>query len=369
MWDYVLQLRAKTGLTIFMTTHYMEEAEYCDRIAIIDGGRIVALDTPAALKRMVGNDVVSITTPEPRALAAVIQALFQAPFQDGRATASRRHGPVRTDDEPAARTVYTPVRGGAGGALLPGTVKTTRDAVAVLGSACLDDTKVLVSTARVLDVCTCALSGPVHSRPPCAKALDAWLAFLYRAWYGSEKLHALAPAVFASDAMAKVFEQTKHGGVLAWNLLLQHCAGSPVRAELLASLFQLFQPAFGKAVTRVLTHAHVLVLAGLFAHMVVADREWVQPFRVRVSSAVTDATAPVPSWLEGLDVLTPAMWRFWNSHDMLWQDVQCMLSERRLVAELQAQLPNMLLSRGASAFSDRLVFCRTILEEIALEED
>ncbi len=52
------------GLTIFMTTHYMEEAEYCDRIGIIDNGRIVALDTPAALKRMVGQDVVRITTPD-----------------------------------------------------------------------------------------------------------------------------------------------------------------------------------------------------------------------------------------------------------------------------------------------------------------
>ncbi|GAC1380776.1 MAG: daunorubicin resistance protein DrrA family ABC transporter ATP-binding protein [Ktedonobacteraceae bacterium] len=62
VWDYVLQLRETTGLTIFMTTHYMEEAEYCDRIAIIDNGSLVALDTPAGLKRRVGQDVVRITT-------------------------------------------------------------------------------------------------------------------------------------------------------------------------------------------------------------------------------------------------------------------------------------------------------------------
>jgi ABC-2 type transport system ATP-binding protein len=62
VWEHVLRLRERTGLTIFMTTHYMEEAEYCDRIAIIDHGQIVALDTPAALKRKVGQDLVCLTT-------------------------------------------------------------------------------------------------------------------------------------------------------------------------------------------------------------------------------------------------------------------------------------------------------------------
>src|SRR5215469_11341705 len=62
VWEYVLRLREATGLTIFMTTHYMDEAEYCDRIGIIDIGRIVALDTPAALKRMIGQDVVRVRT-------------------------------------------------------------------------------------------------------------------------------------------------------------------------------------------------------------------------------------------------------------------------------------------------------------------
>jgi ABC-2 type transport system ATP-binding protein len=62
VWEYVLRLRDTTGLTIFMTTHYMEEAEYCDRIGIIDHGSIVALDTPAKLKQMAGQDIVSITT-------------------------------------------------------------------------------------------------------------------------------------------------------------------------------------------------------------------------------------------------------------------------------------------------------------------
>ena len=50
IWDYVLRMRKESNLTIFMTTHYMEEAEVCDRIAIIDHGKIIALDTPANLK-------------------------------------------------------------------------------------------------------------------------------------------------------------------------------------------------------------------------------------------------------------------------------------------------------------------------------
>lgn len=75
VWEHVLRLREKTGLTIFMTTHYMEEAEYCDRIAIIDHGNIVAIDTPAALKRMVGQDKVSFTTPTPERAASTLERL------------------------------------------------------------------------------------------------------------------------------------------------------------------------------------------------------------------------------------------------------------------------------------------------------
>ena len=73
VWEHVLRLRERTGLTIFMTTHYMEEAEYCDRIAIIDHGQIVALDTPVALKRMVGQDLVRLTTSEPERAAAMLE--------------------------------------------------------------------------------------------------------------------------------------------------------------------------------------------------------------------------------------------------------------------------------------------------------
>ncbi len=60
IWDYVLALRQQSNLTIFLTTHYMDEAENCDRISIIDQGRIVALDTPDKLKDALGGDVVTL---------------------------------------------------------------------------------------------------------------------------------------------------------------------------------------------------------------------------------------------------------------------------------------------------------------------
>jgi ABC-2 type transport system ATP-binding protein len=62
IWDYIEQLKQQEDITIFLTTHYMDEAEHCDRIAIMDAGELVALDTPAALKASVGTDRVTIRT-------------------------------------------------------------------------------------------------------------------------------------------------------------------------------------------------------------------------------------------------------------------------------------------------------------------
>jgi len=61
IWEHVRDLRDQVGVTVFMTTHYMDEAENCDRIAIIDRGKIQALDTPAALRRLIGGDKVIVT--------------------------------------------------------------------------------------------------------------------------------------------------------------------------------------------------------------------------------------------------------------------------------------------------------------------
>ena len=67
IWEYIEDLKKREGITIFLTTHYMEEAEHCDRIAIIDLGNIIALDTPADLKDQVGGDVIKIKTADDEA--------------------------------------------------------------------------------------------------------------------------------------------------------------------------------------------------------------------------------------------------------------------------------------------------------------
>ncbi len=72
IWDYILDLRKRENLTVFMTTHDMDEAENCDRIAIMDYGRIVALDTPEKLKDSLGGDVISIKTIDNRQAAHLL---------------------------------------------------------------------------------------------------------------------------------------------------------------------------------------------------------------------------------------------------------------------------------------------------------
>jgi len=62
IWEYVSAVRDAEGLTVFLTTHYMDEAEICDRIAVIDHGKIIACDSPSALKAAVGRDRVCVWT-------------------------------------------------------------------------------------------------------------------------------------------------------------------------------------------------------------------------------------------------------------------------------------------------------------------
>jgi ABC-2 type transport system ATP-binding protein len=60
IWEYIERLREEQGMTIFLTTHYMEEADtLCDRVAIIDRGKIMALDSPDALKAEIGGDIIT----------------------------------------------------------------------------------------------------------------------------------------------------------------------------------------------------------------------------------------------------------------------------------------------------------------------
>ena len=76
IWEYLDQLRRQEDLTIFLTTHYMDEAEHCDRIAIMDVGQIVALDTPQALKAAIGTDRVRLVTADDQTAAAAIASRF-----------------------------------------------------------------------------------------------------------------------------------------------------------------------------------------------------------------------------------------------------------------------------------------------------
>ncbi len=88
IWRYIAQLQEREEITIFMTTHYMDEAEFCDRIAIMDQGEIVALDTPEALKAQVGADRVRIQTEDDDAAIAALTALFdlEATMSEGAVT-------------------------------------------------------------------------------------------------------------------------------------------------------------------------------------------------------------------------------------------------------------------------------------------
>ncbi len=76
IWTYIRQLKEAEEITIFLTTHYMDEAENCDRIAIIDKGQIVVLDTPARLKEAVGKDRVQIKTDDDQAAIAALRERF-----------------------------------------------------------------------------------------------------------------------------------------------------------------------------------------------------------------------------------------------------------------------------------------------------
>ncbi len=86
LWTYLTEIRHREGVTSLLTTHLMEEAERCDRVAILDRGRLVALGTPAELVAQVGGDVLTLDAREPERLAAEIGARFglEAKVLEGR---------------------------------------------------------------------------------------------------------------------------------------------------------------------------------------------------------------------------------------------------------------------------------------------
>jgi ABC-2 type transport system ATP-binding protein len=94
IWTYIEDLKRREDITIFLTTHYMDEAEHCDRIAIIDEGRIVALDTPEALKASIGRDRVQIQTADDGAAIAALAGRFDidAAMHEGAVTFAVERG-------------------------------------------------------------------------------------------------------------------------------------------------------------------------------------------------------------------------------------------------------------------------------------
>ncbi len=90
----LLQLRQQQGVTVVLTTHFMEEAERCDRVAFLHQGKLVELGTPAELKHRVGGDVVVVQTDDPHALQRKIRQRFgcEAAIVDGTLRIERARG-------------------------------------------------------------------------------------------------------------------------------------------------------------------------------------------------------------------------------------------------------------------------------------
>jgi ABC-2 type transport system ATP-binding protein len=94
LWQYLHQLRTQEGVSIIVTTHLMEEAERCDRLAILNLGEVVALGTPVELCSQIGGDVITLGSPDASGLAVAIQQKFRIPSSvlDGKVRLERKEG-------------------------------------------------------------------------------------------------------------------------------------------------------------------------------------------------------------------------------------------------------------------------------------
>lgn len=91
---YLQHLREHEGVTILLTTHFMEDAERCDRVGILHEGRLVAAGTPEALKQSIGGDIVVVRSPKPQWLQAQLRERFgcEPALVDGTLRVERRRG-------------------------------------------------------------------------------------------------------------------------------------------------------------------------------------------------------------------------------------------------------------------------------------
>ena len=98
IWQHLTRLRNDLGITILMTTHLMDEAEKCDRLAIVHKGELVAVDTPDHLKQQIGGDVIQIDSDSCQSLAADMKQLYpEHPINviDGRLLMECEDGPTQ----------------------------------------------------------------------------------------------------------------------------------------------------------------------------------------------------------------------------------------------------------------------------------
>ncbi|HEX6527455.1 MAG TPA: ATP-binding cassette domain-containing protein [Streptosporangiaceae bacterium] len=139
IWDYINELKQGEDITIFLTTHYMDEAENCDRIAIIDHGKIVAIDTPEALKASIGKDRVQISTADDQVAIRALGERFDldAAMHEGLVTFSVASGeqfvPRLFAELPLAIRSVSVSRPSLDDVFMSYTGKTIRDAEATIG--------------------------------------------------------------------------------------------------------------------------------------------------------------------------------------------------------------------------------------------
>ncbi|GAA1262689.1 daunorubicin resistance protein DrrA family ABC transporter ATP-binding protein [Planotetraspora silvatica] len=139
IWAYIRELKQAEEITIFLTTHYMDEAENCDRIAIMDHGQIIALDTPEALKAGVGKDRVRIETEDDDKAIAVLAEQFglEATASEGAVTFFVEQGekfvPTLFGEFPLSIRAVNVARPSLDDVFMSYTGKTMRDAEATAG--------------------------------------------------------------------------------------------------------------------------------------------------------------------------------------------------------------------------------------------
>jgi len=97
-WDYIRKLKKEFGMTLFMTTHYLEEADaLCDRVAIIDHGKIVVVGTPEELKHSLGGDIITLSIkedPDVSELIRTVENVKEVKNEDGSYRIKAEYGEI-----------------------------------------------------------------------------------------------------------------------------------------------------------------------------------------------------------------------------------------------------------------------------------